>query len=127
MINQCPPHVKIEHVPFPLLIAEHRKYIHLYIYIFHFNGVTFLHTRSGKIKFHSAKACVSIVKVLIIKGLENFKQVYDTRGFNLATYHGDNKFEIRVLVMVLLPGLLSIFTKDEHVQVVERSIQDIKD
>ena len=84
--------------------------------------VPFLHTGSGKFNFLSFQACVSREKVQIMQGLEIVKKIYETRAFNIKKYHGENKYDIKGLRMAFLPGLLSIFTKDKNIHVIEGSI-----
>ena len=104
----------------PSPIFEHHKNKQFYMDLFYVNGVPFIHIRSVKINFRSVQACVSRAKGKITKGLETVKKIYETRGFNITTYHGNNFFDIQVLRWLLLSGLLSICARDEHIHVIER-------
>ena len=78
---------------------------------FYVNVVMSLNKRSGKINLRYVQACVSRTKGKIMKGLETLKKDYDTRGFNIKAYNGENDFNIQSLDKALLTGLLSICTR----------------
>ena len=74
-------------------MAKDHQNVELAIYIFFVNGITFLHTKSGKIDFWSVQACNNRGKYETIPGLRQAKNKYKDRGFTIKDYHGDNKFE----------------------------------
>ena len=55
------------------------------------------------------------------------KNKYDTRGFNITDYYGDNEFNIKTLETSLSPDLLNIHAKNEHFRIIEWSICKIKE
>ena len=83
--------------------------------VFYVNGLIFLHSNTGKINFLSVKSLTSKGTTPFIKVLEEIKTKYDTRGFKITDYHGENKFNIKILETSLLPGLMHIYAKNEHV------------
>ena len=52
---------------------------------------------TGKINFFSVKSLTSKGTTPFIKALEEIKTKYDTRGFKITDYHGENKFNIKIL------------------------------
>ena len=55
------------------------------------------------------------------------KQIYETRGFNIKSYHGGNYFDTQVIDTAILPGLIQICARDKHMHVIEWSIWEIKE
>ena len=55
------------------------------------------------------------------------KTQYDTRGFKTTDYHGDNEFNTKSLETSLIPILIHIYDKNEHVKIIKQSICTIKD
>ena len=51
---------------------------------------------------------------------------YYSPGFNVTIIHGDNEFNIEKLKEYLLPVLVEIYGKDEHVDIIERVIRVMK-
>jgi len=127
MIRHVPITNKIEKVPLPIQIAERHKEIHLYIDFFFINGHAFLHTKSSKINFITAELVNSRAKGQIIKTLETVRAKYEARGFKIVAVHGDNEFDIEAVKTFLLPAIVHIYGKDEHVGVIERSVRTVKE
>jgi hypothetical protein len=94
---------------------------------FYVNGYVFLHTKSSKINFLTTEICTSRSQHQIIQVLDRVKQTYEARGFEISAVHGDNEFDIKSVRTFLLPAILHIYGKDEHVGIVERSIRTIKE
>ena len=63
----------------------------------------------------------------IITGLRSVKMIYETRGFVITDIHADNEFNINSVKEAMLPSKMTIYAKNEHVPVVERSIRTIKE
>ena len=63
----------------------------------------------------------------MIRSIEEIRTKYDTRSFKIMDYHGDNNFNVKTLETSLLPGLIHIYEKHEHIQIIEWSIYTIKD
>ena len=51
---------------------------------------------------------------------------YYARGFNVTIIYGDNEFNIAQLKEYLLPILVEIYVKYEHVEIIERVIRAMK-
>ena len=79
---------------------------------FYVNGLIFLHSKTEKINFLLIISLASKVTTSFIKACEEIKTKYDTRGFKIMDYHGDNKFKIKAFKTSLLPGLLNIYAKN---------------
>ena len=52
---------------------------------------------------------------------------YDAHGFNVTIVHGDNEFKMSQLKYYLLPILVYIYGKYEHVDIIERLIRVMKE
>jgi hypothetical protein len=127
MTRKLPIQNKIEKIPLPIPIAERHKQIQLFIDFFFVNGYVFLHTKSSKINFLTSQICTTRSQGQILKILDTVKQTYEARGFEISAVHGDNEFDIKSIRTFLLPALLHIYGKDEHVGTIERSIRTIKE
>ena len=127
MIRHVPITNKVEKVALPIQIAERHKEIHIYIDLFFINGYPFLQTKSSKLNFLTAQLCTSRAKGQIIKGLEKVRETYEARGFKIVAVHGENALDMDALRMFLLPVIVYIYGKDEHVPVPERSIRTVKE
>ena len=62
---------------------------------FYVNSLIFIHSKTGKINFLSVKSLKLKGTTSFIKVLEEIKTIYDTRGFMITDYHGDNEFNIK--------------------------------
>jgi hypothetical protein len=127
MTRRIPIQNKVEKIPLPLPIATRHKQIHLYLDFFFVNGYAFLHTKSSKLNFLTSQICTSRSTGQILKVLDTVKQTYEARGFEITAVHGDNEFDIKALKTFLLPAILHIYGKDEHVGAIERSVRTIKE
>ncbi len=86
-----------------------------------------MHTKSSKINFLTAQLATSRAKEQIIRNLEKVRKTYKARGFSIVAVHGNNEFDIEAVKTFLLPSLVNIYRKDEHVGVVERSVRTVKE
>jgi hypothetical protein len=127
MTRVHPPQVKIKRIPLPLPIATHHKDLQLYIDFFFVNGIPFLHTKSGKVNFITTQAVTSRSTAKIIEGLDEVCNIYNSRGFNIDVFHGDNEFNIKALKAHLEPATMHTCAKDEHIHVIERSTRTVKE
>ena len=59
--------------------------------------------------------------------METVIQMYNARGFEIEAFHGDNEFDIKTLKEYLLPALMNIYGKGEHVGFLERSNRFVKE
>ena len=64
---------------------------------------------------------------MIITGLRSVKNIYETRGFEITDIHADNEFNVDSIKEALMPTKMTIYAKNEHVPIVERSIRTIKE
>ena len=127
MRQQTPIQNKIEKIPLPLQIAERHQQIQIYLDFFYVNGHVFLHTKSDKINFFTSHICTTRSQGQIIKVLEEVIQIHEVRGFEISAVHGDNEFDVKSVKTFLLPAILHIYGKDEHVGIIERSICTVKE
>jgi hypothetical protein len=79
------------------------------------------------VNFLTSQICSSRSQGQIIKVLEAVKQTYESRGFEINAVHGDNEFDVKAIKNFLLPTMLHIYGKDEHVGTIERSVRTIKE
>ena len=63
--------------------------------IFYLNGLKILHTDAGKINFLTVELLTSRGEKPFIRALEKIKTKYDTIGFKITGYHGDNEFNTK--------------------------------
>jgi hypothetical protein len=127
MTRQKPQSVKIERIPLPLPISKHHKNLQLYVDFFFVNGYPFLATKSAKVNFITAQPVTSRSTAQIIKHIDTVINKYEARGFTITAIHGDNEFNINDLKKHVLPTLVHIYGKDEHVGAIERLIRVIKE
>ena len=118
---------RIEHIPMSLPILEHHKDIQLYIYFFFVNGYPFLATKSANLNFVTDHPCKSRSTVQIKTVLDMVLETYDARGFNLTIIRGENGFTVAKFKDYLLPIIVEIYGKDEHVDIIERVIRVMKE
>ena len=128
MTRKKPPmHEKIEKIPLPLMIQQHHSNIALAMDFFYVNGNIFFHTKSNKVDFTTAQYCTSRSLRSIMTALEKVQNKYSTRSFNITDYHGDNEFDKSALKDFLLPALIHIYGRNEHVGPIERATRTIKE
>ena len=127
MIRKTPTTNKIEKVPLPLPIATHHKQVSLSIDFFFVNGHAFLTSKSSKLNFVTATYLPFRRKGLIIETLNNIRNMYEARGFDISNFHGDNEFNKPDIIEAMLPTLFHAYVKDEHVGLIERSNRTTKE
>ena len=120
------PTNKIEKIPPPLPIIQLHTSVSLSIDFIFVNTHTFLTTKSSKLNFTTAKYHTSRSISSIINTLNEVKQIYHSRGFNIDNIHGDNEFNKEALKQSQLPTLFHAYGKDEHVGLIERSNRTVK-
>ena len=92
---------------------------------FFVNGLTFLHTKTKKIKKLTISRCSGTGKNECTQKISTITRMYANRGFTISPYNGDNDF--RVLKDTVGEGNLNIVARREHVGSIERSIRTIKE
>ena len=106
---------------------EHHLNIALFMDFFYVNGNIFLHTKSDKLNFISAQHCTSRSLQSIIASLEIIQTRYSGRLFNITDYHADNEFDKAAIKYFLVPKILHVYGRNEHVGPIERSVRTIKE
>ena len=91
------------------------------------NRLPVLHTKSSKINFLTVQTGETRNTQSITKGLKAVINTYTTRGFTITDLHGDNEFDITTLKSELQPINTRIYGTEEHVGVIERSVQTVKE
>ena len=66
-------------------------------------------------------------KKQILRGLQVVSNLYYSCGFNIIYFHGNNKFDLKLLYTTLQPIDFNICAKDEHVPIIERDIHTVKE
>ena len=61
-----------------------------------------------------------------MKHLESIKHMYEARGFTVTSIHDGNDFDIKTIKKLLLPALVHIYGRNEHVALKERSTRTVK-
>ena len=118
---------KIERVPLPLAMYQHRKDLQFYIDLCFVNGYPFLETKTNKVNFITAKPCIWRTTSLITKDIDTVLYLYESRGFNINFIHGDNEFKLKTLTSHLLPIFTHTYGKEYNVGITERVIRVIKE
>ena len=75
----------------------------------------FLHTKSRNIQFLSLQQLRSRSARAIVNAIKGVIKTYDTRGFRLETFSGDNEFNMRLLRDLVAPAHVHICGANEHV------------
>ena len=91
------PDIKVPIIPLPSYISLNHKDIKLYIYLFHINGIPFLHIKSYKITFITAENFNSRIAAKIIQEIDTVENIYPARGFNISIYNRNNELYINAL------------------------------
>ena len=121
-----PPHAKITRVPLTADIATRFKQVPLMMDILFVNGIPFLHTKTGHLDYLTIKLLPNRSATSIINAVEPTINLHEARGFSISDIHADGEFDIDSVHDNLLPARLQIYAKNEHVAIVERSIQTTK-
>lgn len=124
MVRKQPPHVRtIQRVNIPHTLSLEHPTDELDVDHFFVNGLTFLHTKSRKIKFLTAEHCKGTTTKEALEHIQANVDRYARRGFEINGFIGDNAFA--PLKEVLEP--FHIVSKGEHVPTIERSIRTLKE
>ena len=81
------------------------------------NKIVFLHTKTEYIQYCSIHVLNTRKAEEIIQGLTVIKEKYESRGFKINIWHGDNEFKNDAIKKILFPGLVDLYAKNEHVGV----------
>ena len=111
----------------PPLLMKHHGQVDLYADFLYVNKLPFLHTKSKNINFLTVQNLPSRKASEITKGLQEVLNIYHARGFNISSLHGDNEFNVDSIKESLLPVIMQVCARNEHVGIAERSIRTIKD
>jgi hypothetical protein len=112
-------------VPIPAPILSQHREVRLFMDYFFVNGRPFYHTLSDLIDFRTAHECRGRGKMECREHLEEVKNKYESRGFKITSYHGDNEFTH--LEDHVRPATTQICAAGEHVPEIERSIRTTKE
>ena len=63
----------------------------------------------------------------ITQGLNIIKNVYEKRGFMIQKWHVDGEFNNQQVANTIFPATLEVYSRNEHVGVIEQSIKEIKE
>ena len=63
----------------------------------------------------------------IIEVFGQVQQIYTNRGFKIIDIHGDNEFNLTKLRESVKPETLNLCVKNEHIQIIEKSICTLKE
>ena len=74
----------------------------------------FLLTRKGKINYILATYLKARSTKKILNLLKSVYQKYIPRGFDITDGHGDNEFNVHLLLNDLLPINMHVYAKDQH-------------
>ena len=127
MVRTTPSSVRIQSTPIPAPIIKQHPTLQLYLDFFFVNNIPFLHTKSSQVNFLTAHGNVGRSVSSIKKILDSVITTYESRGFRITDIHGDNEFDVQTLRDFLLPAVLHIYGRDEHVPTIERSNRTVKE
>ena len=106
-----PKGANIETVPMPLPISQHHKYLKYCIKFFFVYGYPFLSTKTNKVNLITSKPCISRITIHITKAIDTVMELYEARGFNINSVHGESEFTINTLKAQLFPICTHIYGK----------------
>ena len=110
--------------PLPPSILRHHRDITLCIDIFYVQGIPFFHSISSKLHFRTATQLINRSKRSLLEQFKQICRIYEARGFRINIVRGDGEF--KCLTQDILPARFDPAAADDHVDVVERSIQTVK-
>jgi hypothetical protein len=114
-------------VPLTPPISKFHHFIDLYMDFLFVNKIPFLHTKSKNLNFLSIQSFKKRTISDIADRLREVINVYQSRGLEIKSMHGDNEFNIEYLRDFLRPIMLHIYGRNEHISIAERSIRTIKE
>ena len=88
---------------------------------------TFFVSKSRKLNFISLKKINSRGNTVIIRCIKKDCNKYSAHGFKITDVHRDNEFASPKIEEALLPILMHIYAKNEHVGFIENCIKTIKE
>ena len=94
---------------------------------FFVNGNAFFHTKSEKVNFITAQYSTSRLLRTIKTALAKVRNRYNSRGFTICDYYGDNEYDKSALREFIEPAILHVYGREEHVGPIERSIRTVKE
>ena len=95
--------------------------------LFYVNGMPFYVSKTEKINFISVTKLKMRKITTIICCILRDKQKYQSRGFDISDIHADNKFSSKKLEEEILPTILHVYAKEEHVGFIENAIKTVKE
>ena len=99
----------------------------LYIDIMYVCRRSFLHTKSKDINYITIQYLPDRKSSTIAKKLKLVIRKYLSRGFTITDVFGDNEFSSEKYQSLLMPDMLHICSKGEHVPIIKRSIRTVKE
>ena len=125
-MRKRPEHTKHRaRVPIPPPILQQHRDVRLFMDYFYVNGRPFFHTLSDLINFRTAQECRGRGKSECRDHLDAIVNKYESRGFKITDYHGDNEFAH--IEGHVVPATTHICATGEHVPEIERSIRTVKE
>jgi Reverse transcriptase (RNA-dependent DNA polymerase)/Zinc knuckle len=123
---------KVDHVEaivtdVPCSIYERYKDVTVCADIMKVNGIPFLVSISRGIRFGTVEMVERKSAKVVLKAIQQIKQIYAKRGFNLHTLVMDGEFECLRPSLAAMSVTLNITSRDEHVPEAERRIRVIKE
>jgi len=118
---------KVSFAPLPLEVEHQHKDIVLSIDILFVKKIPFLLCHGSPINHLFVYRLRNRKKVCIAKKLETVKAKYQSRGFKVNVFYGDNEFDHEIVRDVFPGAIFDICSADEHVPVVERAIRTVKE
>ena len=119
-INVEPVKVKI-----PLSLRDKYKSVRLYMDVMYTNGLSFLHTISGKIEFRTISYLMSETKESLAQSIFDVIKLYRRGGFKICFIDADGKFT--KVKDCFEETEVEIIDPLNHVNIVERSIRTVKE
>ena len=112
-------------IPLPVTIATNFSSVTIYVDIFYVHGLAFFHTISKHFLFRTVETIGAHTTRNLLTCIQNVINQYNARELLVDHIYGDPEF--LPLVPSVLPSVLHVCGKGDHVPNVERSIRTIKD
>ena len=119
-------HSKEKRLRVPENIISRNKELIMAVDLFYVNGMPFYVSKTEKINFISVTKLKMRKITTIICCILRDKQKYQSRGFDISDIHADNKFSSKKLEEEILPTILHVYAKEEHVGFIENAIKTVK-
>ena len=127
MVNPKQVSKKVRFIPLPLDIANEYRSVSVSIDIFYVNRTPFLVCHGAPINHLAVYKIKNRTKLTISRKLQNIKDKYSARGFEINVVFCDNEFDHESIRSVFPNTIFDVCGAGEHVPVVERAIRTIKE